>query len=399
MAWNARSEMKGVFELPGDKSISHRVLLLAAVATGPCKVRNLNNGADCASTVQCLRQLGIGVDGQVVIHPAPLQMSDQPLDCGNSGSTIRMLTGLLAGHDIPATLIGDLSLIRRPMRRLAEPLRQMGAVLRLRDEEYPPIVLEEGIKRPIIYRMPVNSAQVKTAILLAGMRFPGTRVSEPVPTRDHTERLFEHLKFQPGRTSIPSFEYDVPADPSSAAFFIVGALLRKNSDITFKNLLMNPYRVGYMRKLHQAGAPIEIKNRRLVQNELVADVRVRSGILMSPIQIVPQEVPSLIDEIPVLSLLGSVCGFEVSGAQELRLKECDRIDAIVSNLQTMNIRVEEREDGYRVWPGPFREGVARTFGDHRIAMTFAVAGMELDDPDCVKISFPEFFSILEEAEL
>ncbi|MCI0413156.1 3-phosphoshikimate 1-carboxyvinyltransferase [bacterium] len=391
--------MKGVFELPGDKSISHRILMLAALASGACKIRNLNSGDDCASTVQCLRQLGIGVEGEIVIHPAPFQIPDQPLDCGNSGSTIRMLTGLLAGQDIPATLIGDLSLIRRPMRRLAEPLRQMGAVLRLRDEEFPPIVLDEGIKRAIIYRMPINSAQVKTAILFAGMRFPGTRVSEPVPTRDHTERLFEHFKFQPGRTSIPSFEYDVPADPSSAAFFIVAALLRRNSDITFKNLLMNPYRVAYMRKLHQAGAPIEIKNRRLVQNELVADVRVRSGVLMSPIQILPEEVPSLIDEIPVLSLIGTVCGFDVSGAQELRLKECDRIEAMVSNLQTMNVRVEEKEDGYRVWPGNFRETVARTFGDHRIAMTFAAAGMELDDPDCVKISFPEFFSILEEAEL
>jgi 3-phosphoshikimate 1-carboxyvinyltransferase len=281
------------------------------------------------------------------------------------------------------------------MRRLAEPLRLMGAVLRLRDDEYAPVVLEEGVKQPIVYRMPVHSAQVKSAILFAGLRFPGTRVSEPLPTRDHTERLFEHLKIQPGRLKIPPFQYDVPGDPSSAAFLIVRALLRKNSDVTFRNLLMNPYRVAYMRKLHQAGAPIEISNRHLVQNELVADVRIRSGVLLSPIQILPEEAPSMIDEIPVLSLLGSVCGFEVSGAEELRHKESDRIDAMVSNLDQMGLRVEEKEDGYRVWPGSLRESVAETRGDHRIAMTFAAGGMEIDDPDCVKISFPEFFTILE----
>jgi 3-phosphoshikimate 1-carboxyvinyltransferase len=305
----------------------------------------------------------------------------------------------LAGQDINATLIGDLSLIRRPMRRLAEPLRQMGAVLTLRDDEYAPIRIEEGVKRSIVYRMTVSSAQVKTAIVFAGMRFPGTHISEPIPTRDHTERLMEHLKFQSGKTTIPSFEYDVPGDPSAAAFLIVGALLRKDSDLTFRNLLMNPYRVAYMRKLQQAGASIEISNRRLVQNEFVADVRVQSGATMSPIKIMPAEVPSMIDEIPALSLLGTICGFQVSGAAELRFKESDRIDAMVSNLEAMNIPVEQTEDGYSVFPGSLEDGIATTYGDHRIAMSFAAAGIEIDDPDCAKVSFPEFFSVLEEAGL
>ena len=393
--------MKGQIQLPGDKSISHRVAMMASVMQSTCRIRNYNTGADCAATLNCLRAAGIEIeDGEnLAIHPGTFRPPERPLDCGNSGSTMRMLTGLLAGQNIPATLFGDLSLIRRPMRRLVEPLTQMGAVVRLRDEEYAPIVIEEGVKRGIIYRMTISSAQVKSAILFAGIRFPGTHVSELTPTRDHTERLMEHLKFQSGKTTIPSFEYVVPGDPSAAAFLIIGALLRPDSDITFRNLLMNPYRVAYMRKLQQAGANLEITNRRLVQNELIADLRVRSSPLHSPIRIYPDEVPSMIDEIPALSLLGTVCGFEVSGAQELRVKESDRIEAMVSNLEAMNIRVDEKEDGYRVWPGTLADGVAKTYGDHRIAMSFAAAGVEIDDPDCAKISFPEFFNVLEEAGL
>ncbi len=400
--------MKGAVSLPGDKSLSHRVAMLAALANGPCRILNYNRGADCESTLSCLRQLGVVISAapasadsghqsgndDLVISSSSLVPSEKPLDCGNSGSTMRMLTGLLAGQDLPAVLIGDLSLIRRPMMRLAEPLRLMGVVLSLRDEEFAPIVLQEGAKQPVVYRMPVPSAQVKSAILFAGIRLPGTRVSEPVPTRDHTERLFEHLKIQPGRP-VSAFEYDVPGDPSAAAFFVVGALLQPDSELTFPGLLMNPHRVAFLRKIQQSGAPIEIRNRRMIQNELVADVRVRSGKLTAPIRITPEEVPSLVDEIPALSLLGTVCGFEVSGASELRFKECDRIEAMVTNLDSMSVRVDESEDGYRVWPGRMEETVARTFGDHRIAMTFAVAGIEVDDPDCVRVSFPNFFSILE----
>lgn len=400
MAWSKGFVVKGVVSLPGDKSISHRVAMLAAVAEGPCRIRNYNTGADCASTLHCLRQLGGGVEGDLMIHPARLRSPHQPLDCGNSGSTIRMLTGLLAGCNVPATLIGDVSLLRRPMRRLAEPLREMGAVIRLRDEEYAPVVLEEGSRYPIQYRMPNSSAQVKSAILFAGLNQPGTRVIEMVPSRDHTERLFEYLGLEAriarrANPVVPVFEYDVPGDPSAAAFFVVGALLREGSDITFRNMLMNPHRVAYLRKLQNAGAKIEVTARTLLQNELVADLRVCSGSELRPIVIRPVEVPSLIDEIPVLSLLGTRCGFEVSGAEELRHKESDRIESMVSNLDALGISVEEGKDGYRVFPGKLRQdGVASTYGDHRIAMTFAVAGIELDDPECVRISYPEFFDVL-----
>ncbi len=374
--------------------------MLAAVAEGPCRIRNYNTGADCASTLDCLRQLGSSVEGNLMIHPARLRSPHLPLDCGNSGSTIRMLTGLLAGSNVPATLIGDVSLLRRPMRRLAEPLREMGAVIRLRDEEYAPVVLEEGSRYPIQYRMPNSSAQVKSAILFAGLSHPGTRVIEMVPSRDHTERLFEYLGLEAriarrANPVVPVFEYDVPGDPSAAAFFVVRALLRSGSDITFRNMLMNPHRVAYLRKLQNAGAKIEVTARTLLQNELVADLRVCSGGELRPIIIRPVEVPSLIDEIPALSLLGTRCGFEVSGAEELRHKESDRIEAMVSNLDALGISVEEGNDGYRVFPGTLRQdGVASTYGDHRIAMTFAVAGIELDDPECVRVSYPEFFDVL-----
>lgn len=380
--------------MPGDKSISHRAAMLAALARGACRISNFNTGADCASTLRCLAQLGVVVTregGATLIEPVPFRSPQQPLDCGNSGSTIRMLTGLLAGQNIPATLTGDASLARRPMKRVAEPLRQMGAVIHLRDEEYAPLVLESGVTRAVTYTMPVSSAQVKSAVLLAGLRLPGTAVLEPVPSRDHTERMLEHLNFYKHR-EIRAFAYDVPADPSTAAFFVVGALLEAGSDVFFPQLLVNPFRTAYLRILKAAGARIEVSNERLLQNEPVADVRVLGGGKLTRIEIKPDEVPAVIDEIPVLSLLGTVCGFSVSGAKELRSKESDRIHAMVSNLRMLGVQTTEREDGFDVEPGTLNRAKVTTFGDHRIAMTFAIAGMELDDPACVSVSFPEFFT-------
>jgi 3-phosphoshikimate 1-carboxyvinyltransferase len=372
--------------------------MLAAVAEGACRIKNFNTGADCASTLICLRELGVGIHDDHFIEPAPLQPPSHPLDCGNSGSTIRMLTGLLAGQDVPATLIGDVSLLRRPMRRVADPLRQMGATVFLRDEEFAPVILEEGVKRGITYKMPISSAQVKTAVLFAGLRFPGTRVLEQNASRDHTERLFDFLQISSRQARhappVPAFEYSIPGDPSSAAFFVAGALLQPESEIVFHGLLMNPHRIAYMRKLQHCGAHIEVTNRTLLQNELIADVKVTGGKALQPIVIQPEEVPGLIDEIPVLSLLGAKYGFQVSGAAELRNKESDRIEAMCSNLDALGIYVEQWEDGYRIEPGRLQDGMANSYGDHRIAMTFAVAGIELDDADCVTISFPEFFDIL-----
>ena len=389
--------MRGTITLPGDKSISHRIAMLAAIAAGPCRLRNFNTGADCNSTLHCMRDLGAEVEreAEVRILPRPLRPPKTDLDCGNSGSTIRMLTGLLAGLNIPAVLTGDASLLRRPMRRVADPLRRMGAVIDLRDDQFAPVRLNQGVDRAITYEMPVSSAQVKSAVLLAGLRFSGTTVIEHPPSRDHTERLFSWLDIRPGpECRIRAFEYDVPGDASSAAFFVVGALLQPASDLTIENLLVNPHRTGFLRVLQRCGARIEVRNERIRCQEPVADVRVRSGGRLSRLVIEPGEVPSLLDELPALSILGAHCGFEVRGAAELRHKESDRIGVMVENLQALGISAHEFSDGYRIEPGSLQPGMARTRGDHRIAMAFAAAGIEVDDPACVSISFPEFFEIL-----
>jgi 3-phosphoshikimate 1-carboxyvinyltransferase len=392
--FNSNEAMKTI-SLPGDKSISHRVAMLAAIAEGECTIENFNTGADCSSTLSCLKQLGVLIEGDLRISPNPLRSSEQPLDCGNSGSTIRMLTGLLAGQQVPATLTGDESLLRRPMGRLAEPLRQMGAMIELRSDNFAPITLREGVKHSIEYKMAVPSAQVKSAVLFAGLKYPGTRVIERVKSRDHTERLLDYLNTTSGNLVVPSFKYVVPGDPSSAAFLAVAAFFGRNSEITFTDLLVNPYRTAYFRKLQDAGAQVELTNLRVLQNEPVSDVTVLWGDSLRSIVITPEEVPSLIDEIPALAILGTSCGFEISGAGELRYKESDRIHAIVSNLKALGIDVEEKGDGFKIMSGKLQRGTAVTLGDHRIAMAFAAAGLEVDDKECVKISFPEFFGLLE----
>jgi 3-phosphoshikimate 1-carboxyvinyltransferase len=381
-------------DLPGDKSISHRVAMIASLADNVCSIQNYNSGADCLSTLHCLQQLGTEVEGTLTINPHPFKIPDRDLDCGNSGSTIRMLTGLLAGQQISARLTGDSSLLNRPMKRIADPLREMGAVIELTEHNYPPIHLFEGVKHTIEYTMPVSSAQVKTAIMFAGLRFEGTRVIEPVPSRDHTERLFEHLQIQPGpAVKIPSFSYNVPGDPSSAAFLIVGALLH-NRELILWNVLLNEHRIGFLDVLRRAGAPVSIVEERIQQNEHVGEIQVKQGGLKERIVIKADEVSGLIDEIPALTMAGLSNGFEVHGANELRIKESDRIHSMVYNLQNAGLMVREWEDGYSLETGSPRLEAAKTFGDHRIAMAFAAAGIPIDNKECVNISFPEFFDLL-----
>jgi 3-phosphoshikimate 1-carboxyvinyltransferase len=386
-----------VLRLPGDKSISHRVAMLAGVAAGCCRVANFNSGADCASTLRCMRQLGAKIarpDGLTLeIEPArPASRPSRALDCGNSGSTIRMLAGLLCGWNIPATLTGDESLRRRPMARIADPLRQMGAVIELQEDRFAPMIIRDGVKRPIVYRPPVASAQVKSAILLAGLAQPGTRVLESVSTRDHTERLLSVL----GITSqhIPAFRYDVPGDPSSAAFFVVAAIVR-GVELLLEHVLVNPLRISYLHVLKQAGARIEIRNQCTLQNEPVGDIHVMPGGRLQSMHIDATLAPAVIDEIPALAVAGASAGFSVEGASELRAKESDRIAALVGNLQAAGLSVQEQEDGFRSSPGILRPIQCQTFGDHRIAMAFATAGLEPDDRACVGISLPEFWELLD----
>jgi len=385
--------MSNSIELPGDKSLSHRIAMLAALADNACTFTNFNSGADCYSTLTCLQALGADAS-TTGVRPHQLHPPIEPLDCGNSGSTIRMLTGLLAGQQIPATLVGDPSLMKRPMKRIAEPLREMGAIVELRNDEFAPIELKEGTKHGIEYTSPVSSAQIKTAVLFAGLKFANTRVVEPSPSRDHTERLFEHLQIEPGPSvKIPAFSYMVPGDPSSAAFLIVAALL-KQAEVLFRNILLNQHRIGFLRVLERAGASVKIVEEWIQQNELVGDIQVHTGGIKEPITIQAEEVSGLIDEIPALTVAGMMHGIEVHGAKELRFKESDRIKAMTSNLRLLGLEVDEWDDGYHVHPGKTRSTSLRTYGDHRIAMAFSAAGFAVDDPECATISFPEFYDLL-----
>ncbi len=386
--------MSKSIELPGDKSISHRIAMLAALADNACTFANFNTGADCYSTLQCLQALGVDAKPNGVVHKGPVHAPKDPLDCGNSGSAIRMLTGLLAAQQIPATLIGDSSLMKRPMKRIAEPLRQMGAVIELRNDEFAPIELKDGTKHGIEYTLPVSSAQIKTAVLFAGLKFSETRVIEPLQSRDHTERLFEHLQIEPGPSvKVPAFSYMVPGDPSSAAFLIVAALLNKE-EVLFRNILLNQYRIAFLRVLERAGASVKIVEEWIQQNELVGDIQIHTNGIKEPMMIHPEEVAGLIDEIPALTVAGMTHGIEVHGAKELRYKESDRIKSMTSNLRMLGMEVDEWEDGYRIHPGKPRSARLLTYGDHRIAMAFSAAGFAVDDPECATISFPEFYDLL-----
>ena len=284
--------------------------------------------------------------------------------------------------------------MKRPMKRIADPLRQMGAVIDLRNDEYAPIELKEGTNHGIEYTSHVSSAQIKTAVMFAGLKFANTRVIEPLPSRDHTERLFEHLQIEPGPSvRIPAFSYMVPGDPSSAAFLIVAALINKE-EVLFRNILLNQHRIGFLRVLERAGASVKIVEEWIQQNELVGDIQVHTEGIKEPIIISAEEVSGLIDEIPALTAAGMMHGIEVHGAKELRYKESDRIKAMTSNLRLLGLDVDEWDDGYYVHPGKPRSARLRTYGDHRIAMAFSAAGFAVDDPECATISFPEFYDLL-----
>ena len=410
----------GTVRLSGDKSISHRYALLAAIADGRTTIRNFSSAADCASTLGCLRELGveIGIEsGTVLIEGAGLaglRAPQQTMDAGNSGSTIRMLSGLLAGQNFASTISGDESLRRRPMGRVMEPLRQMGAGISAREDNYPPLEIRGRPLRAIHYHPPVASAQVKTAVLLAGLSAEGTTVvEEEVKTRDHTELALvefgarftrsQRLVRVEGGHRLRGGEFQVPGDISSAAFFLVAALLLPESNLLVENVSLNPTRAALLDFLTGLGADIRIIRVESLAGEIVGDLHVSGGPLNGG-RIGPDLVPVLIDELPVLSVLGTQTeeGLSISGAQELRVKESDRIATVAENLRRMGARLEERPDGLEI-PGGQRLHGARldSFGDHRIAMAFAVAALVaegetvLDRADAAQVSFPEFYDVLE----
>jgi 3-phosphoshikimate 1-carboxyvinyltransferase len=413
------TRLRGVIRLPGDKSISHRYAMLGALAGGVSRIRNYSSGADCGSTLGCLRALGVPVEqsgSEVVIRGQGLDGLRPPagtLDAGNSGSAIRMLSGLLAAQKFRSRIDGDESLARRPMDRVLKPLALMGARIAARDGRYPPLEIEGCPLSVIDYTLPVASAQVKTCVLFAGLYADGvTIVREPVRTRDHTEialREFGALIETPrgeislqGRPRLEPRDLSVPGDLSSAAFFLVAALLVPGSEIVIEGVGLNPTRSALLDFLASAGAAIEIRNLRLEAGETVGDLevrhsRIRGGTIEGAIT------AALIDEIPVLAVLGAASeeGLTVRDAAELRVKETDRIATVAGNLERMGVSVEVAPDGFHL-PGGQRFQAARceSFGDHRIAMAFAVAALAaggeclIEGAEAAAVSFPEFFAML-----
>jgi 3-phosphoshikimate 1-carboxyvinyltransferase len=412
----------GVVELPGDKSISHRYAIIAALAEGKSEIANYASAADCRSTLECLRRLGVAIEASdrvVRISGVGLDGLKEPrraLDAENSGSTMRMLAGVLAGQPFSSTLTGDDSLRRRPMRRVIEPLRQMGAQIESREGDRAPLEIRGGGLRAIDYATPVPSAQVKSAILLAGLFAEGvTTVRESVCTRDHTEVALREfgatidgkrgtLSIHP-RPKLTARQLTVPGDLSGGVFLIAAALVLPDSSLMLHNVGLNPSRARVIDFLISIGGPVHIASVQLRNGELVGDVAVRHAPLAGG-SISGAQVAEMIDELPMLAALGPFTekGIEIRDARELRVKESDRIATLAEGLRAMGAQVEEFPDGMRVAgrsAGKLHGAKIEPHGDHRIAMALAVAALGaqdetvIRDADCVGVSFPEFFATLE----
>jgi 3-phosphoshikimate 1-carboxyvinyltransferase len=414
--------ISGSLVVPGDKSISHRYAMLAALAEGPSDIAHFSAAADCRSTLGCLSRLGIDVEAKedrVRINGAGLaglRKSWRALDAGNSGTTMRLLAGILSGQEFRSTIDGDASLRRRPMRRVMDPLMKMGARIKSREGGLAPLVIEGTRLSPIEYTLPVPSAQVKSAVLLAGLFADGvTSVIEPVRTRDHTELALAEFGARldhdgrairiHGRPRLTGRALEVPGDLSSAVFFLTAAMVLPESSVVIHNVGLNPTRSAVLDVLGSMGAPVSLLSVRSSHGELVGDVSARHQILKGGI-IEGDTIAQLIDELPAIAVLAPYTeqGIEIRNAAELRVKESDRIAALAENLRRMGAEVEELPDGLRVAgrsAGRLHGAEIDPHGDHRMAMAFAVAalGAEGDtvirDAECAAVSFPDFYSTLE----
>ena len=424
MRLNSARQIQGRLRLPGDKSISHRVALIAALASESSEISNFSTARDCASTISCLQELGVSIEQRdqklIFAGNQKLVAPRRPLDCGNSGSTLRILTGVLAGHDLTAELIGDESLSSRPMRRIIEPLELMGAKIEATDGKAPLMVHGSTKLNPITYKLPVASAQVKSAILFAGLNAEGrTTVIETTTSRDHTERLFNGFGVPVTTNSDLSVSLDgparlnggpvtIPGDVSSAAYFVAAAMLLSQSQLTIEGVGLNPTRAAFLSVLSSWGADISTDDVQTERNEPFGIINVRGGInaLANETErtLSRAMIPSLIDELPLLAVVGSQIsgGIRIRDASELRLKESDRLATTAMNLRAMGAEVEEFEDGLWVsGPTQLHGALIDSRNDHRIAMAFAVAALiakgetQIRGSECVAISFPEFFPLLE----
>lgn len=416
--------LSGTLRVPGDKSISHRAVMLAALADGVSEIHGFLTGEDCLATLRAFRAMGVeaseaanvvkvrgaGVDG--------LRAPMQPLGCGNSGTAMRLMTGILAGQKFESVLVGDDSLSRRPMRRIVEPLTKMGAHIETSAAGTAPLTIHpaQGLSA-IRYASNVASAQVKSCLLLAGLQAEGvTEVTEPAASRDHTERMLQSfgiaVEAAPGRAALRGGQrlrgcsVDVPADVSSAAFFMVGAAIAPGSEIVLKDVGVNPTRTGVIEILRRMGAEIELMNQRQFGREPVADVRVRGGRLRG-IEIGRERVTAAIDEFPAIFVAAACAEGEtvISGAEELRVKESDRISAMCEGLTALGIDARPLPDGAVIRGGRLAGGTIDSLGDHRVAMSFAIAALRARQPvtilDCANIntSFPGFVALAQNAGL
>jgi len=427
--------IRGSLRMPGDKSISHRAAMIAALAQGRSRITNYSNSEDCKATISCLEQLGVEIHcplPEIVVNGVGLHgltASRDFLDCRNSGTTMRLLAGILAGQSFTSRLTGDESLLRRPMQRIIEPLQMMGAEISSTNDGYAPLTIEGADSlRPIEYELLVASAQVKSAILFAGLKVKGrTRVIEAEPTRDHTERMLrafgasletgvdaagENTRFAEieGHPKLRAQNISMPGDISSAAYFIAAACLLPDSLLEIADVGLNPTRIEFLKQFQAAGFDVQMTVESEEHNEPRGMVRVsatRPGERESSefhLRIDGLKIPKLIDELPLIAIAGSQIqgGIEIRNAAELRVKESDRIATTAGNLRAMGAHVDEFDDGLHVY-GPVRLQGAPVdpAGDHRIAMSFAIAGLladtetEITNSECVAVSFPEFFELLD----
>lgn len=415
-------KLKGNISVPGDKSISHRSLILGSIAQGETRIYNFLNSLDCLKTLECMQALGAEIeldkDNSVKIKGKGLYGLQEPkdiLDVGNSGTTIRLLTGLLSGQNFYSVLNGDNSIRRRPMKRVTQPLRLMGAdIWGRKDGQFAPLNVRGNKLNPLHYTLPVASAQVKTALLLAGLYTVGeTVIKEPLPTRDHTERMLEimqagiknsplEIKIKGGK-QLKGTDIFIPGDISSAAYFVAAASMLRDSQIIIKHVGVNPTRTGIIEILNKMGAKINILNYQIKSNEPQADLKIEYSELKG-MEIKEEMMPFLIDELPLIAVVATQAQGKtvVSGARELRVKETDRIKAIVSELKKMGAGIEEKEDGFIVTgPSRLKGAVCESYNDHRIAMSLAVAALlaegktVIKNSECIDISFPGFEKTLQ----
>ena len=416
--------LTGTLRVPGDKSISHRAVMLGALAQGTTRISGFLNGEDCRCTMKAFQAMGVRIEQPdettLAVHGvglAGLKAPARELDLGNSGTSMRLMAGLMSGQKFPSTLVGDASLSRRPMKRIIEPLAQMGARIEADDGHAPLRISPSAGLKGIAYRSPVASAQVKSGVLLAGLYAQGrTEVTEPEPSRDHTERMLRAfgvtVDAAPGRAALEGGQaltgtaIEVPADISSATFFMVGAAIAPGSDLTLTGVGTNPTRTGIIEILRRMGADLELARERTLGGEPVADIRVR-GRALRGIAIGRDLVAAAIDEFPAI-FVAAACArgtTEVSGAEELRVKESDRIQAMCDGLVALGVSAQARPDGARIGGGRLRGGRVDSHGDHRVAMSFAIAGLRAEAPitilDCANVntSFPGFAPLAAHAGL